>query len=336
MRSAARHAVSLAVQSSGLGWLYVQLLNVSGAIVLMYHSVPDRESSGWIDPQNSLPLEVFERQMRFLSRYRHVISMDQLVDAIARKTRLPTGSVVLTFDDGYKDNLYVVAPILERYRLPAMLYLATEYINRAQNQWIDELLSIFAHRTAHAFESESGGGWQLDDAGTIVHAHRSVAAGLLGADIKGREQILARLAGQLRPDARPPRLTLNWDEVRELVRRYPQFEIGAHTADHVDLRAHGVQAEDQIARSVSDIQRELGFKPVHFSFPYGRYCEQAQKAASTLGMRSAVVAGLDVLMGSNSDPLGLPRVAAPASPTLLRYYTSGAHPGLTKALLGHA
>jgi peptidoglycan/xylan/chitin deacetylase (PgdA/CDA1 family) len=291
---------------SGLSKAYTSLRGICGSVILMYHSVPDAEARQWVDPDNAMPLERFEWQMEFLHRHRRVISMDELVAAVEATRELPVGTVVLTFDDGYRDNLNVVAPILQHYGFPAILYLPTEYINRGRTQFIDELYAIFTRRTV-----------QMD-----LPAKREVVAALIDADIEGRERILTQLAEQFHPSSRPPRLTMNWDEVRELVRRYPNFQIGAHTAEHVDLRAHAEAAKVQIERCVADIERELRFRPIHFSFPYGRHAELSRRGVMEGGLKSAVVAGEDHRIGVRSNRFELVRRAAPESMMRFRSMTS--------------
>jgi hypothetical protein len=78
--------------------------------------------------------------------------MDALVGAIERGERLAEGTVALTFDDGYRDALEVVAPILARYGLPAILYLPTGYVGRGETQWVDRLYTMFAARAHHRLE----------------------------------------------------------------------------------------------------------------------------------------------------------------------------------------
>jgi len=290
---------------SGLSRAYSVIRGVSGSVILMYHSVPDAASRQWVDPNNAMPLERFEQQMEFLHRHRRVISMDEMVAAIETGRESPVGTVLLTFDDGYRDNLNVVAPILARYSFPAVLYLPTEYINRGRTQFIDEAYAIFNSRTVEA-----------------KREYQAVVAELIDADMDGRERILADLAEELRPTARPPRLTMNWDEVRELVRGYANFTIGAHSADHVDLRAHCDQAKRQIERCVADIERELGIKPLHFSFPYGGHVELSRRAVMECGLKSAVVAGEDHLIDARSNRFELARVAAPESMTRFRSLTA--------------
>ncbi len=89
------------------------------AIVLMYHAV---DASGW---RWSVSPAMFERQMRFLAKHRTVVPLADVV-AFARGERmLPKNAVAITFDDGYKDTRTVALPILERYHLPATLFLTS-------------------------------------------------------------------------------------------------------------------------------------------------------------------------------------------------------------------
>ena len=119
----------------------------SSAVVLMYHSVEMPEASKYIDPAWSMTLKCFERQIRFLARRRHVIPLSELVELLKNGREPKPGSVVLTFDDGYKDNFYVVAPILRHYGLPATISLATDYVTSGENQPIDRLYAIFRTHT---------------------------------------------------------------------------------------------------------------------------------------------------------------------------------------------
>ena len=180
--------------------------------------------------------------MSFLARHRRVVSMTDLVSAIQERRDLPAGSVVITFDDGYLDNLTVAAPILAEKGLPAILYLASAYVDRGENQWVDRLYSLFKARTRQELtlpaEGEGSRRFKLSDSAQEADAYKWGAKFLLEGTWPQREAFLKALEDQLAPEKSAPRLTLRWDEVLELRRRYPRFEIGAHTRNHVDLTHH--------------------------------------------------------------------------------------------------
>jgi peptidoglycan/xylan/chitin deacetylase (PgdA/CDA1 family) len=334
IRSSGRDAVGAAVHWSGAGRAFEMAARPAGAIILMYHSVAPDAAAPYIKPANRIHPGVFERQMAFLAAERRVVALSELVDEIAAGRTPPAGTVCITFDDGYRDNLTVAAPILEKYRLPATLFLVTGYVERAETQPSDTLHWLLTHATSQTLslpmlglERASVGSRATQAA---VHAH------LLESKHDPRVELLLEIKRQLAPAGKPPRLTLDWDEVRELRRRYPFFEIGGHTRDHIDLRRHrGQAAREQIAGCAEDLRRALGLQPRHFSYPYERWCAETRQAVIDAGWASAVGAGAPLRIEPGRDRYAMPRVEAPRTMTQLRFKTSGAYPGAL-ALLGFA
>ena len=333
------HGLERILYWSGAGALYVRGTRVQGAIILMYHSVARDRAEGWIDPRNSVFADLFEAQMAFLARRRNVVSMNELVDALEGGRTPPAGTVVLTFDDGYRDTFDTAAPILARYGLPATLYLATGYVDRGETQWIDRLYAIFTRRTRHDLELP---GLEppysdLRVESDASRAYRSVADRLLVATWNDREALLTEVGSQLQPSEEPPRLTLTWDEVGELLSFHPRFEIGVHTRDHVDLVTNGGDtARQEIHACVADVERELRREVAHFSFPYGRTNDELCRVVMEAGLRSAVATEPATLICSGTNRFAMPRLEAPRDRTLFRFWTSGACPDLPTRLTGRA
>jgi peptidoglycan/xylan/chitin deacetylase (PgdA/CDA1 family) len=105
---------------SGAGWL-MSLRNRPGAVVLLYHSVGGRG----VFSDNVIPEHVFERQMRFLERHRKPVRLTTLIDAVIRGRDPDPAWVAVTFDDGYRDFVTTALPILERYGVPATIFVPT-------------------------------------------------------------------------------------------------------------------------------------------------------------------------------------------------------------------
>lgn len=335
LRPFARKSINSTLYWSGAGALFEFATRPAGAIILMYHSVAPDGAAEFIDPPNRMSPVLFDAQMAYLSKYRRVATISQVIEQIVSGTSPPAGTVCITFDDGYLDNLTTAAPILEKYKLPATLYLATGYIQRSEAQWADSLYWLFQRRTADRLRISSLGHDAADLASpaaraairTILHRH------LLEATCQQRKQLLQEVERQLMPEGTPPRLTLNWDDVRELRHRYPFFEIGGHTREHIDLRKH----HDEVARSeiggcADDLRRELGVPPCHFSFPYGRWCDETRQIVRASGWRSAVGSSVNTRVDKATDRFVIPRVEAPQSMTDLRFKTSGAYPGVLSML----
>jgi peptidoglycan/xylan/chitin deacetylase (PgdA/CDA1 family) len=328
------HRAQLLLHRSGLGEAFVRLRGTGGAIILMYHAIVREEDEAWIDPRFSVPLHSFAQQMDFLAHHRRVVPLEDIIEAIEEGRTLSPGTVAITFDDGYRSTLELAAPILEHYRLPATVYLATGYVTREESQWIDVLYSSFAHRSRHRLDLSPDGIGPVQLRGAAVtRTYGLVADKLLGATIEKRQRLLSEVLAQLRPVGRAPRLTLSWDEADKLRLRSNRVDIGVHTRDHVDLASPTRQiVAREIEACVGDLERELGFRPRHFSFPYGRCTPEARQVVAQT-FRSAAVTEPPALVGSKTDRLGLPRVAAPRSTKLFPFWTSGAYPDLPRTLL---
>jgi len=92
--------------------------------ILMYHSVDSGSGNTLkVTPKN------FEKQIAFLSKQKYdVISLNDLVDGIKQNRKFSSKTVVITFDDGFKDNYINAFPVLARHKMPAAIFLITSYI----------------------------------------------------------------------------------------------------------------------------------------------------------------------------------------------------------------
>jgi peptidoglycan/xylan/chitin deacetylase (PgdA/CDA1 family) len=100
-----------------------------GTTILMYHALG---ADGEPASRFILPRRAFERQMRTLARRRRVLALEELV-ALRRTHRLPPPrSIVITFDDGYRDTRVLAAPLLARLELPATLFLVSTRVGEGQ------------------------------------------------------------------------------------------------------------------------------------------------------------------------------------------------------------
>jgi len=327
IQRALRQCVHKIQYLSSAAWCKSRLSASPAATILMYHSVPDVNRAPWIDPANAMAPERFRSQMRFLAKHRHVVSLTQLVEMIQRHEPIARGTVVLTFDDGYLDNLDVVTPILKNHGLPATLYLPTTYIDDERPQWIDELYTCIRYRTRDTLTlvGFSATHWQLDEPGQLETLRRELISHLIEATYSGREALLDHLSQQLQPKTTMPQLTMGWEQVRQLRRAHPGWEIGGHTATHIDLSCHTDEhARSEIECCMNTIKQHIGDVPRHFSFPYGRSTDVTRKYVKDAGWLSSVHSQASPRIQSDADPHAMGRIESPLSSILLRYYTFGA------------
>jgi peptidoglycan/xylan/chitin deacetylase (PgdA/CDA1 family) len=106
--------------------------------VLVYHTIssPSHPLEGDID----ISPEKFDRQLRWLAKWHRVVSLEETASASSRAR-----GVAITFDDGFRDNLTVALPLLEKYQLPATLFVAAAFVGREGYLSEDELREIARH-----------------------------------------------------------------------------------------------------------------------------------------------------------------------------------------------
>lgn len=121
MTTLARKAVKAVSLPPGL----LRFRRPGDVVILLYHRV------GVGQREIDLPLRAFERQLAWLTERERVLPLDQTLNE--------RGGVALTFDDGYRDFHEHVVPLLDRYRVPAVLYLATGLVGDGAARSTDSL-----------------------------------------------------------------------------------------------------------------------------------------------------------------------------------------------------
>lgn len=156
--------------------------------VLMYHKVNDR-------PGNSVtvPVSLFDEQMALLGELGYRPVSLEAVRAYYREERpLPDKAVLITFDDGYRDNLENALPILRRYGYPAVLFVPIAYLGSSRPLPHDERLALRGIVNPTLDWSElaelEAGGVQVESHGI---GHRPLAD--LELDEAAREIVVSKL-----------------------------------------------------------------------------------------------------------------------------------------------
>ncbi len=107
-----------------------------GIPVLMYHKVSENRGKG---EKLRVSSDRFERQMHYLYAHGYrTISADELINFCQGKLPLPKRVVVVSFDDGYKDNYLNALPILKRYGFSSVIFPITDYVG--EGEWDGEPL----------------------------------------------------------------------------------------------------------------------------------------------------------------------------------------------------
>ncbi len=267
-----------------------------GFRVITYHRIVEQH-----DPYYCYCIDArtFEWQLQLFRRFCAVLSLDEIVDRLDRGLPLPPRCVALTFDDGYRDTATIAWPLLQRYRLPAAVYVAIDALDRGW-LWPDRFRAMLRHTRAEAVGLES-----LDDGGArrfpLATQEQRLAMGeQVGERLKRmpddrKDTVLGELTDTLGVDLQAqPRMMLTWDELAAL--RRAGMTVGSHTIRHPILsRVSLARAEEEIVDSKGVLERRLGVPIRHFAYPNGqpadmtpdviRYVEAAGYATATTTVR---------------------------------------------------
>lgn len=106
---------------------------------VVYHTISTHEVS--LPSNIDITPERFERHLQWLARRRErVVALDRLLIEPASESL-----IAITFDDGYKDNLTVALPLLEKYNLPATIFMVAGFIGKEGYLTARDLIQLAAH-----------------------------------------------------------------------------------------------------------------------------------------------------------------------------------------------
>lgn len=220
---------------------------------------------------------------------------------------------VLTFDDGYRDNVVHAQPVLARHGAPWTLFVTSDFADQCGRLWWIELERAVARldrvRLASGLDRPARDAAEKSAAFEVVY--RTLRAGpepVLLDEIAS----LCRQAG-FAPGAVAAELCLTWDELRTLARD-PAVTLGAHTLSHPMLAKHDAAfARREMAGSRARIEAETGRTVRHLSYPVGDPTSAGIRdfaLARDLGFATAVTTRPGHLFASHATHLhALPRVS---------------------------
>jgi peptidoglycan/xylan/chitin deacetylase (PgdA/CDA1 family) len=266
----------------------------------------------------------FTEQLEALCQLGQPISLRELASGL-QDGDVPKRAVVLTVDDGYADTLYHAKPLLERYQMPATVFVATGYLGR--EFWWDELVWILSSPTAllqrlslkvdsDVYQWEQNDTtpirWEEGRLGPRQQLLQSLYRRLLRLSSLERERVMAELrawAG-VESDNGPLPRALAADELTQLATE-GLVDIGAHTVTHPLLAELPVAAQQlEIQRSKADLEDLLARPVISFSYPNGSWLEETQTLVWDSGFACACASYSDVVWRSH-DPFCLPRFWIP-------------------------
>ncbi|MEW6209045.1 MAG: polysaccharide deacetylase family protein [Acidobacteriota bacterium] len=296
-----------------------------GLRILAYHRILDDDprSFAFDEALISARRDTFREQMKFVRRNFDVISFEDLRRCEMEGREWPRRALIITFDDGYRDNYTHAFPIMKEFHLPATVFLTTGYIGSEHLFWWDRVAYLIKHtsRRSVTLVELSAAPFDLSSPRARRVAIDRVLWWLKQVSEETRSRFLDALAAEMEvelPEGIGRGMHLSWDEIEEMARSEIQF--GSHTITHPILSHVGEsQLQREISLSKQTIEQHLGRAVVAFAYPAGRrtrFNDNVQSIVARCGYSYAVSYEEGAAVEGACDRFALPRIHVEADESL--------------------
>ncbi|GAX41895.1 polysaccharide deacetylase [Tolypothrix sp. NIES-4075] len=294
-------------------------------LILMYHRVTEIEFDPW---KLCVSPAYFAEHLQVLQKLGCAVRLQQLNQTLKNGKR-PHRQVVITFDDGYTDNLYNAKPLLEKYEIPATIFLTTGYMQQKREFWSDELerillqpgtlpevLSLNINGTSYEWKLDATNDSEKSNNLDLLHTNEryslyySLYELLYPLSAIERSHLLDQLLlwANKKPELRSTHRMMT---IKELSTLQPGniIEIGGHTVTHPFLATISPEQQlHEIQENKIQLEEIFGQTIESFAYPHGNYNSETSDLVRQAGFTCACTTNANIV-GKNSDRFQLPRFA---------------------------
>lgn len=280
---------------SGLLGLYHRFRNADSLTVVMFHRTLSPDDPRWrsCDPDYTLATGRLAESLAFFKRHYNVVSLEQVLASRRSGTALPPRSLLITFDDGWADNVDYALPELNRAGLPALMFVVADAVGTRQPFFQERLIAAWRRNAlrvadlATAMQPHLAEAWAPSD--ESIGSLREAIARLEQLPAAQRESVLAPFMAALDDGLRH---MVDTGELQQL--ESGGVALGLHGKTHTPMTmAPDLDAELSGARNA--LANLLGRTPSaeSMSFPHGAFtpaiAQQAHEAGYELIFTSVPV-----------------------------------------------
>ena len=265
----------------------------------------------------------FAGHLRVYRWFGDIVPLEDAYDELTRPTRRTRSLIALTFDDGYRDNLTVGLPALDKHGATGTCFAAIDALapdSASRGLWWDRIIRLVRHAPGNGTVDVSPIRGVNGVAPALVgvadapsHVPCDVLADRLSDHLATkpyahRDQLIDDLTHRL-CDSRPPDepgVYVDWDELKQMSEG--GVTIGGHTVHHVCLTAEQPEvARHEIGACRQILEDRLGQPVRTFSYPGGYYSQAVRDMVERAGYRVAVTVERGV-NHAGDDPMLLKRL----------------------------
>jgi peptidoglycan/xylan/chitin deacetylase (PgdA/CDA1 family) len=235
----------------------------------------------------------FEKQLEYLCSHYEIIDLEILANYLHTGKTLPSKAVIITFDDGFKDNYLYAYPLLRKYGCPATIFLTVDAIGTKRVPLYSQIIWLFSYLSSNfnKIEIPAVGILHLGSLTGKAMAITKVNKKLRELSPKQREIFLKELLKytnfEFPESVLDSEVYLSWADIREM--KNDKITFGSHSLTHPFLPLLSLnEARWEINYSKKRIEEEIGQRVVTFSYPFGGYNTRIMEIVRNSGYLCAV------------------------------------------------
>lgn len=220
--------------------------------VVMFHRVlpPETDAYANSDREYAVSVDDFEHCLRHFKQHYNVVSLGQVQVAAEGGEPLPDHALLITFDDGWRDNVTYAGKLLEQHGLRAALFVNTDALEQSDNRWWADALVGIHRRQPKDFKEIFG-----------HNDYHAAAQSLQALPLNERTKCLERWLTYMPAE----RQMLSFTELRSVGK---VWDLGSHGTSHIPL-PRLTDLETELTESAKRISSWANRPVETFAFPHG-------------------------------------------------------------------
>ena len=238
-----------------------------GAILVYHRVVKDEEIEEDLELGLTVSCSNFEKHIKEIKSKYKICSMDEFVRNLKKKNN--EFMVAITFDDGYKDNLYQALPILTKHEVPASIYVTTRFLNQEVDIWWYELGEVIQNRTEINFQyKEKKFNFLLDNKKRKFLAYQNLMKLFKSLKIDAQNELMEKITNT-KKRKNYSHICLNSEEIL-MLEKNPLITINSHGHNHQNLKIlSDDEVKYEVIKSLEVLENLINRKVKHFAYPFG-------------------------------------------------------------------
>lgn len=243
-------------------------------LVLNYHRIKDFGedfSTPFDDGVYSTDAQRFTDQMLWLKEHTTLLGQQELLGILRGESKLKSSKpcVMVTFDDGYRDNYTVAYPILKAIDIPAVFFLTTSMLSHRELPWWDIISYLFKSTSVKQFHYADQEFNIENNREAAIKFFLDLKKTMPAATTRYLTVELSELLEVSLPDEEVQSAEImTWEQVREM--KAGGMEFGSHTHTHRVLTTlEPIEIREELLLSKLLMKQELGEEVLSISYPVG-------------------------------------------------------------------